>query len=113
MQDFPHGLPPDASVGFTVINQVRPAHLQTLTSHNTVGITAMAQIRALAYVITHACLGKLVMCIVSNGQAHLAMKRGPLTPPFDHICLLHSCHTSWGYSAAGVGCIQSRQELSS
>lgn len=23
MQDFPHGLPSDASVGFTVINQVR------------------------------------------------------------------------------------------
>ena len=27
MQDFPHGLPSDAKIGFTVINQVlRPAH---------------------------------------------------------------------------------------
>ena len=26
MQDFPHGLPPDAAVGFTVINQVCNTH---------------------------------------------------------------------------------------
>ena len=49
MQDFPHGLPSDASVGFTVVNQVRPAHLLTLRSHSTAAFSGKeAQIRAFA-----------------------------------------------------------------
>ena len=86
MQDFPHGLPSDASVGFTVVNQVRLAHLLILRSQHKLGPAKIRHTSGLWHDVrasNHDTCMSGQPCHMRSKQVigSLAMMRGALHTP--------------------------------